>query len=65
MEWTIICLSVLSLIVSIVAFVKSHQTQQRMLQIEETRERDQQGEARRASLTTKLEHNQNFMIMPL
>ena len=61
MEWMTIvalCLSGLSIIVSVVAFIKSHRTQQRLLQIEETREHDRQDKARRASLTTKFEHIQ-------
>jgi len=51
-------LSGISIVVAVVALIKSQRTQNQMLRIEQAREHDRQVEKRRAKITAKLEHLQ-------
>jgi len=47
-------LSLLAIVVSMVAFAKSHRTQKRLVEIEEAREQDRISQSRKAHLTAKI-----------
>jgi hypothetical protein len=47
-------LSLLAVLVSIIAFAKSHRTQKRLVEIEEAREQDRVSRSRKAHLTAKI-----------
>jgi heme exporter protein D len=51
-------LSAISIVVAVVALIKSQRTQNQMLRIEQARERDRQVEKRKANITAKLQHLQ-------
>lgn len=51
-------LSGISIVVAIIAFIKSQQMQNKMLEIEKAREKDRQIEKQKANITARLQHLQ-------